>query len=357
MDAGVDRWQINDDVLRLRQWATERSQVLPAASRKELVIGSGESAWLRLEDGLGRVSRSHASLSQREGKWILRDAGSTNGVIVQGRRCQEVVLEPTQEIWLGGVTMIAESARSMALRAFLSRLIGWSSEQVQIIDLALRSIRIAATRETALVLCGDDDIVSIASALHRRVLGPDRPFVLCDPRRRQADDNVRTVGNHKKGMEALKAAKGGSMCIWDKHPPRDFVAVKRALQDLDTRVMLIVCARLPSDAELLGATPIVIPSLNRRSPELSRIVDEYIQDATDELGFERSGFPQRLRDWVINDDAASLSRIESTTWRLVALQMAGGHLGRAAKLLGMARWSLARWIQRRRPPIVDQNEN
>lgn len=353
-DVGVDRWQLNDAVVQLRQWATERGHALPPASSKEWIIGSGDSVWLRLEDSQGRVSRRHATLAHREGRWVLRDSGSTNGVIVHGRRCREVILEPAQEIWLGGVTVIAESDRSMALRAFLCRLLGWSSDRARSVDLALRSIRIASTRQAALLLCGDDDLVSIARALHRHALGAERPFVLCDPRRQQTHENVRVVGNYKQGMEALKAAKSGSLCTWDRQPPRDFVDVKRARQDLDTRAMLIVCARQPTDAEALGATPIVIPSLNRRANELPQIVDEYAKEAIAELGLEGREFSSECRDWIIRDEAASLADIEKATLRLLALQEVTGNVSRAAKLLGMARWSLSKWIGRRQLPIAIQ---
>jgi hypothetical protein len=351
-DIGVDRWQINDEVLSLRVWATERSQALPTASGKEWTIGSEESAWLRLEDSQGRVSRKHASISRREGKWILRDSGSMNGVIVQGRRCVEVVLEPAQEIWLGGITMIAESGRSMVLRGFLRRLLGWGSDRARAVDLALRSLRIAAMREAALVLYGgDDDIVLLARALHRHALGADRPFVMCDPSRTQADDNVRVVRNYKKGMEALKAAKRGSLCIWDKLPPRDFVDVKRALQDPDARTTLIVCMQQPADAEALGVTPIMIPSVKRRTDDLPQIVDEYGRDAGAELGLPPADFPNEYREWIVANEATSFTNIEKAALRLLALREADGNAGRAAKLLGMGRWSLSKWIRRRSLPM------
>jgi hypothetical protein len=212
-------------------------------------------------------------------------------------------------------------------------------------------------RDASLVLCGDDDIISLARTLHRHTLGADRPFVLCDPRREQADENVRTVGNYKKGMDALRAAKGGSLVYWDKQPPRDFVDVKRALQDPDTRVMLIVCTRQPSDAEALGAAPIVIPSLSRRTSELPRIVDEYARDAVAELGLARTEMPPAYRDWIVAHESASLAHIEKATLRLLALGESGGNTSRAAKRLGMARWSLAKWIGRRQLPMMVQEGN
>ena len=76
----------------------------------------------------------------------------------------------------------------------------------EIVDQALRSVRMGATRHAALVLCGDDDLVPIARALHRRSRGPERPFIVCDPRRHQSKETVRSAENHVMGLEALAAA-------------------------------------------------------------------------------------------------------------------------------------------------------
>lgn len=75
---------------------------------------------------------------------------------------------------------------SAALRGFLEQLLGWSNERT--VDLAIRSLKLAAEHQAALVLCGEDDLVPIAWALHRRTLGADRPFIVCDPRRGTGED-------------------------------------------------------------------------------------------------------------------------------------------------------------------------
>lgn len=346
-DAGADRWQINDDVIRLRRWGTDQCHVLPATPGSDLIIGSGVTCWLRLEDTRGRVSRQHASLSRKDGKWVMRDAGSKNGIVVEGVRRDELVLEPGLEIWIGGVTLCAESGRSVALRAFLARLLGWTSDHAQNVDLALRSVRNAATRQVALVLCGDDDLVALARALHRLALGADRPFVVCDPRRERADENVRAAENYRSGLEALGAAKHGSLCIWSNKLPRDFRDVKVALQEPDARVLLIVCARRAAEAEAFGVVPIAIPPLSGRAPELPRIVEEYVQDAAAALGVPRTSFLAEDRAWVAAHASESLAEIEKATLRVLAIRQAGGNMTGAATRLGMARWSLSKWAERR----------
>ena len=47
------------------------------------------------------VSRRHAELRLREGSWILRDLGSSNGTWVNGRRVMEAEVAPGDEVVLG----------------------------------------------------------------------------------------------------------------------------------------------------------------------------------------------------------------------------------------------------------------
>ena len=354
-DAGADRWHINDEVIRLREWATNRCHVLPTTQGSEWVIGSGSGCWLRLEDPRGRISRRHASLSRREGKWVLQDVGSKNGIVVDGTKRPEVVLEPGLEIWLGGVVMVAESGRLVALRSFLERLLGWSSDQTRSVDLALHTVRNAATRQTALVLCGEGDMVAIARALHSHLLGAERPFIVCDPRRRQTDENVRAAENYRSGTEALQAARSGSLCVWNHRLPPDFQSLADALKDPDTHVQLFVCAKEAAEAETFGASPIAIPPVRSRPTELPRIVEEYAYDAADVLGVPRTHFLVEDRDWVITHASESLPDVEKATLRLLAIREARGNMNRAAAQLGMGRWSLSKWAGRRKlpMPVVD----
>lgn len=349
-DASVGQWLLNDDVVLLRWWASDRSQVMPGGPA-ELVLGADESCWLRLEDERGRASRRHATLQSVDAKWLLRDAGSRNGMLVDNVKCSEVALEPGMEIWLGGVTLVAESARSMDLRAFLKRVLGWTDDCMRAVDLASRSIRIATRRHAALVLCGEDDLVLLARALHRRVLGIDRPFVVCDPRRKRAGENVRAAENYQSGMEAMRAAKHGSLCLWSKKLPSDFDEMKVALADPDARVQLVVCVTDTRDAEAFGAIPIAVPSLRERARDLPRIVDEYARDLTAELGVPRKSFSRSDQAWVVEHGSSSLPEIEKVIGRILRVREAGGDLTRAAGLLGMDRWSLDKWVKRHNPPV------
>ncbi len=69
-----------------RAWQTERlpKLLLPAPGPHPLLIGRDPGNGLRLNHET--VSRLHAELSAQNGRWVLRDLGSTNGTCVNGQR-------------------------------------------------------------------------------------------------------------------------------------------------------------------------------------------------------------------------------------------------------------------------------
>jgi hypothetical protein len=349
-DAAATEWSIDDIVMRLRLWGTDTIRVLPAPPVSEWTVGSASTCALRLDDPSGRVSRLHASLVRDLSRWVLRDLGSKNGIRLDGARRAAITLEPGAEIGIGGLTLIAESGRSIALRGFLARVLGWRSDRLEVIDHALRSIRMAATHRMALVLCGDGDLVPMARSIHRHALGVDRPFIVCDPRRRAGEATVRSAANCESGMQGLVAATGGSLCVRSQRLPRDFTAVVAALRDPACQVQLVVCTEEPADCEPYLAVPIVVPPLARRADELDRIIAEYAEDAIAELGAARNGFGPVDRAWVRRHSAGTLPDIEKGTLRLVAIR-ASRNISNAAARLGMAPVSLARWIGRRELPV------
>ncbi len=231
------------------------------------------------------------------------------------------------------------------LRSFLARLLGWKN--IPAIERALRSIEFGGIHRQ-LVLCGDDDLVPIAHALHRRILGADRPFVLGDPRRKTTPASVSAPANYTSGVAAFEAAAGGSLCIRSKRPPRDFASMMKLLRDPNARVQLVVCAGRyhQNDVLLVISDPIQVPPLKERAGELPRIVEEYAADARAALDSSVE-FTSKDRDWIRARCASSLHEIETATLRVVALKQAGTVLN-AAKLLGMGHTSLGEWFAHRR---------
>lgn len=348
-DVAASEWAIDDQVMRLRQWGTDTIRMLPALPVADWTVGAAEGCALRLHDPSGRISRVHARLVHDQTRWLLRDLGSKNGVRLDGARRAEIVLEPGIEIGIGGLTLIAESGRSVALRSFLARLLGWRSDRTEVVDHALRSVRIAATRRAALVLCGDGDLVPTARSIHRHALA-DRPFVVCDPRRRRSKATVRSAENFETGLAALAAAEGGSLCVRSRRLPRDFAQVVAALRGPQPRFQLVVCAGSLGEGKPYLAMPIAIPPLTERRPEIDRIITEYAEDAVTELGAPRGSFGPDDHAWVREYAASSLPEIEKATLRLVALRDSR-NLTNAAARLGMAPVSLSRWIGRRKMPV------
>ncbi len=348
-DAGATEWAIDDEVFRLRQWGTDIIYLLPRPPITELDVGAAEDCALCLVDESNRVSRRHARIQRESAGWVVHDLGSKNGIRFDGMRRAMQLLQPGIELGLGGLTLIAESRRFAELRSFLARLLGWGVDQLATVDLALRALRLAVASRSPLALCGDGDLVPIAQAIHRHTLGGDRPFILCDPRRRAPDATVRTAENIQPALAALVAAQGGSLCVWSKRLPRDFAQVRAALRTQNVRVQLIVCMQDPGDGQAFEATRISIPPLKTRVRELPRIIDEYAAEALTSLSVDVR-ITAADRAWIASCSASSLPEIEKGTRRIVAVRHTGGNITAAAEMLGMSAVALRAWIGRRELP-------
>jgi hypothetical protein len=350
-DSGATEWRIADEVVQLREWATDNTHRLPAAPVDSLMVGTADSCLFRLVDPSGHTSREHARLERRKHGWIVRDLDSKNGIRIDGARRPDGRLEPGVELGIGRLTLLAESRLFMELRAFLCLLLGWSSDKLDDVDHALRAIRLAATRRVPLVLCGQDDLTQIAKAIHRHALGVLRPFVVSDPRRREGDENVRAPENTESGMAAVGRALGGSLCVWSKRLPRDFTEVRVALRDPAVRVQLIICIDSPRQSKPYCVDPIVIPALKTRSQEIPRIIAEYVDDAAIDLS-ATIRLNAADRDWVAKYSASSIAEIEKGTRRLLAIRHYDNNVTAASRALGMAPISLFRWVGRRGLPGI-----
>jgi FHA domain len=347
-DCGATEWRINDEVVRLREWGTDIIHRLPQAPWDRAVIGTAESCSLQVVDPSGLTSREHACLERGPSGWLVRDLASKNGTRADGARRSEVRLEPGIELGIGGLTLLVESRRFIELRSFIARLLGWTAGKIPMVDFALRSVRLAATGRLPLVLCGPGDLISVAHAIHHRAIGNTKPFVVCDPRRREGEASVRSAGNMETGIAAMQRALGGSLCMWSRRLPHDFAEVSVALRDPRTRVQLIVCAesRRPKPYHV---EPIVISPLSSRPQEITRIIDEYADEAAATVS-ATVHLTAADRDWILRNSASSISEIEKGTRRLLAIRNHDDNTAAAARSLGMAPISLARWIGRRALP-------
>jgi hypothetical protein len=267
--------------------------------------------------------------------------------------CYEFIIEPDDAIGFDDVTLIAESQQSIALRGFLARILGWAEACSGAVDKAARSIRLSSSFRATLVLSVDFDVVPLAQALHRRTMGADRPFIVCDQRRREAvEASARSPASREQAMAAFDAAREGSFCVRSRRLPHDFASIVILAGNPSTRVQLVICAdeQHAHDPLLAAAAPIQVPPLRDRKGELERIIDEYTSDAIIELGLGDLRVTSDERRWIIENAAASLPEIEKATIRLAALKTSP-NASQAAARLGMAPVSLLRWMQRRRWPM------
>jgi hypothetical protein len=349
-DVDAPESRLSDVVIRLREWGTHNAFKLPELD--EITIGSAESCAIRIADAANHASRMHACIRRLDGRLVLRDLASKNGTRLDGDRRAEIEVAPGVEITIGDTTLVAESTRSIAVRGFLSRAIGWTDDRIEDVDLALRAVRAAAARRAPLLLAGADDLVAIAHALHRLVFGAERPFVLCDPRRAGGEATVRAPRNIASAAEALEAATGGSLCVWAKRVPADFEAVRKALAKPDARAHLIVCGRTEREVKPFGAIPIAIPPVAQRELELDRVLEEYAGDASASLGAPIRLTP-RDRAWLREHCAKTLGDIEKGTRRLLALRH-WGSVAKAAAWLEMSHVALAEWMRSRGLPGVPE---
>ncbi|MEU3653768.1 DUF1707 and FHA domain-containing protein [Streptomyces sp. NPDC032161] len=88
-----------------RVWRTERLPrlLLPVPGPYPLLIGRDPGNGLRLNHE--SVSRLHAELTTRDGRWMLRDLGSTNGTCVNGQRVVGVVrVREGDQVSFGGMS-------------------------------------------------------------------------------------------------------------------------------------------------------------------------------------------------------------------------------------------------------------
>lgn len=62
-------------------------------------IGRSDECAIQVDDPV--LSRLHARIEPHEGGWIIRDLGSTNGVLKDGQRFAERTINDGDEVWIG----------------------------------------------------------------------------------------------------------------------------------------------------------------------------------------------------------------------------------------------------------------
>jgi hypothetical protein len=195
----------SDQVIGLREWGTRwmfplRRPSLPAA----------ESATaLQLSRGNLTVAANRVELVHEGRFWRVKDWDAVAELKQDGNPAREVSLLPGMEVSIAGRLFVAESARTIALRNFCSRLLGWGDDQLSTIDQALRAIRLAASGRAVLMLRGSGDLVHVAQTIHRYAAKEGTPFIVSDPRRQAIAATVRSPANFPLGLDAFHRARQG----------------------------------------------------------------------------------------------------------------------------------------------------
>jgi hypothetical protein len=343
---------LTDAVITLREWGTQRALFLRShRARLASTTSTSEATMFR---GSLTVGTARAELVYEQGSWWLRDLAGDCALRLDGRPVHEIHLMAGMEIGIGGRTLVVESPRSIALRNFLARLLGWDEERCSAIDHAMRAIGQARAGRATLVLSGSGDLVPIAQTLHRRSLGPTAPFILNDPRRDDGRETARSPANCISGVAALERARGGTLCLRAGRLPVDIDVVLDAVRKPGSDVMLVVCARAGMKASkpyTVTTTPIDIPVLASRRHEVPRIVAENIEEVIGLLQAPARCMRPSDLAWIVKlaefGGDTTMADVERAVVRIVALRKTG-NVTRAAQLLGMAPVSLARWFWRRK---------
>jgi hypothetical protein len=327
-------WRIEDPVIRLREWGSERVYGLPDTPT-ELTVGSGSTCELRLRDSSTQISRQHAKLKPCAGGWKIEDLNSKNGLWRDGARRLEFTLTPGLEIGIGSMRLVAESRKLIALRELVGRFLGWSAQRQDAVDEALRSLREWAALRVSLVLMGEGSLTTVARQLHAATLGQESPFV--------------ATAEHANGMAALRAAKHGT--LWAPELPPDFGAVAECLREADNRTRLMLHAQSADDAAkaataLARPAIIALPSLRSRHAEIGRLITACAEDAAASLGTPAIGFTMHDLEVLPQLPYRGIAELELTVRRVVAMRTWG--VSNGSLRLGIRHTSLLEWARRRK---------
>jgi FHA domain-containing protein len=339
-------------VIQLRCWASER--VFPvSADEQELVIGTAASCAIQVHDISNLASREHACLVREEHHWCIVDR-SKNGLFLDGVRHGKSVLLPGMRIGLGPrVTLVAESTRTIALRAALARMRGWSTELADSLDVAFQNLRFAAAGKAIFMMCGEGDLLELARELHQLIGDEDRPIAFCSrggrrvPRSDCGADGIPFLKRVASGREAIRLAHGGTIFLDNRRLPRDVISMLEQLRDAPSPIqtLVIVLSKYVRKTEVFTPTPFIIPPLSKRRREIERLFAEYEAISAERLRIEPLNLSVEQRKWI-RDHCKDISEFQTAVLRFVALHHYGSAYG-AAEPLRMTPSGLRQWLSTR----------
>ena len=158
--------------LRIREQGRERVISLDAGT---VSVGTAPSNDIALADPF--VSAHHLRLERRDGRWRVRDLGSTNGTLLAGLRVTEADVPAGAALLLGDVELVLETAPGGAppITPAFEGMISREPSMRHVFDLIER----VAPAEAAVTILGDTGTGKelVARALHRLSPRREAPFI------------------------------------------------------------------------------------------------------------------------------------------------------------------------------------
>ncbi|MGZ3425987.1 MAG: sigma 54-interacting transcriptional regulator, partial [Polyangia bacterium] len=290
-----------------------RGEQLELSSLQPIVIGSDPDADLVLADDT--VSTRHAEVRPTASGWVVRDLGSTNGVVIHEVRVQEAKLdENTRRLALGESELEWKLYEDEVEHAMAATPFGGLVGEAPAMRALFALCEQAAAADSTILLEGESGTGKevLAEALHRGSPRAERPFVVVDCAALAANLVESELFGHEKGAftgadraraGALEEAHGGTLFLDEigELPLEQQVKLLRALEarqvrrvgaaqtkTIDVRVIAATHRRLEGlvaaeqfRADLyyrLAVIKVHVPALRERSEDILPLARRFLAE-------------------------------------------------------------------------------
>jgi EAL domain-containing protein (putative c-di-GMP-specific phosphodiesterase class I) len=223
-------------------------------------IGRAESANLRIESV--QVSREHAELLERNGMWLVRDLGSTNGTQVNGKSIKETLLAD------GDILKIAETELTFIASAAsqFQRMVTQPIQAKKAVSASnLLPAAVAATRMITEATLWQAIPTRLLAAKSRQYQATEACFALSSASGRQPHfDHLHPVAERYRELERVRALElavaqtdakrllVAVAAVEVESPHRLFAALKEVQAQAPSGWELGIVISLPIDVDILG---------------------------------------------------------------------------------------------------------
>jgi ActR/RegA family two-component response regulator len=282
------------------------------------VVGSGPAAELRIVDR--SVSATHCTLAVEDGRLLVRDLGSKNGVFVGGARVDRAELGPGASLVVGRVVLTCRpgSLRAGADELVVAPLPGFAGSSLAVRRVTHEVRRVANVKGAVLLRgetgTGKDVLARAMHAVGPRRGGPFVPLNVATLPRELADAELfghergAFTGAHGAREGAFAQAHGGTLFLDEiaELAPDLQVKLLRVLEDgevrplggrarrVDVRVLSATWAplhqriaegRFRQDLyQRLAVFVIDVPPLRERRSDLPILVERFLREIAPEVG-------------------------------------------------------------------------